>query len=142
MPASAKTSGKIIETIATWKQTEETPVNDLLTFILAMAPTPSDAGQAGPPVWTSMVFMGVLFVMFYVILVHPQLKAKKDHEKLLSALKTGDRVAMSSGILGTVTNIRDKEIVVVKIADNVKIDVQKSSITSILKDEAKEESKT
>ncbi len=117
-------------------------MNELTTFILAMAPPPDAANGQGPsPILSTFVPMVLMLVIFFFLLVYPQMKAKKAHEKLLAAIKSGDRVTLSSGILGTVTNIKDKEVVVIKIADNVKIEVLKSSITAIVKEEIKEESK-
>ena len=117
-------------------------MNDLTTFILAMGPPPTDAASGqGPSIFSTLIPMALMVIMFYFVLIRPQTKAKKEHEKLLAALKSGDRVTMSSGILGTVTNIKDKEVVVVKIADNVKIEVLKSSITAISKEETKDETK-
>jgi len=69
------------------------------------------------------------------VLLRPQMKRQKEHEKLVSAVKTGDRVVAAGGIYGTVTNIKDA-VVVLKVADNVKIEVQRSTITSVEKSEA------
>jgi len=69
------------------------------------------------------------------VLLRPQMKRQKEHEKLVSAVKTGDRVVAAGGIYGTVTNIKD-QVVVLKVADNVKIEVQRSTITSVEKSEA------
>lgn len=78
----------------------------------------------------------ILFVLMYFVLLRPQMKRQKEHEKLISAVKTGDRVVAAGGIFGTVTNIKD-QVVVLKIADNVKIEVQRSTITSVEKVEEK-----
>ena len=78
----------------------------------------------------------ILFVLMYFVLLRPQMKRQKEHEKLISAVKTGDRVVAGGGIYGTVTNIKGR-VVVLKVADNVKIEVQRSTITSVEKAEEK-----
>jgi preprotein translocase subunit YajC len=60
------------------------------------------------------------------------MKRQKETEKLISSIKTGDRVLAAGGIYGTVANLKEK-IVILKIADNVKIEVSLSSITSVEK---------
>jgi preprotein translocase subunit YajC len=68
----------------------------------------------------------------YFVLLRPQMKKQKETEKLISSIKTGDRVLAAGGIYGTVANLKE-QIVVLKIADNVKIEVSRSSITSVEK---------
>jgi preprotein translocase subunit YajC len=74
----------------------------------------------------------ILFVLMYFVLLRPQMKRQKETEKLISSIKTGDRVLAAGGIYGTVANLKE-QIVVLKIADNVKIEVSRSSITSVEK---------
>lgn len=118
-------------------------MNDIMTLIIALAPAPVDpaTGQAaGAPPWTFFITMGLMFVMFYFLLIRPQTKARKDHEKLVASIKSGDRVVTNGGILGSVANVKEKTVLV-KVADNVKIEVLKSAITSITREDAKEETK-
>ena len=99
---------------------------------ILMAPAPSDGSQ--PPAWVQMLPLVILFVLMYFVLLRPQMKRQKEHEKLISAVKTGDRVVAAGGIYGTVTNIKD-QMVVLRVAENVKIEVQRSTITSVEKSE-------
>ncbi|MEO0106098.1 MAG: preprotein translocase subunit YajC [candidate division WOR-3 bacterium] len=71
----------------------------------------------------------LIFVIFYFLLVLPQQKRQKQHQQLLNSLKKGDRVITSSGIYGTVANIKDNIISLV-IADGVKVDMDKNHIVS------------
>jgi preprotein translocase subunit YajC len=73
----------------------------------------------------------ILGVMFYFLLIRPQQKQRKEQENLLKNIKTGDRVLLSSGIYGIIANVKEKSFVV-KIADNVKIEVLKSAVSSVL----------
>ncbi|NBT89698.1 MAG: preprotein translocase subunit YajC [Verrucomicrobia bacterium] len=90
-----------------------------------MAPPPADGSS--PPAWVQLLPLIILFVLMYFVLLRPQMKRQKEHEKLISAVKTGDRVVAAGGIYGTVTNIKD-QVVVLKIADNVKIEAPCSSV--------------
>jgi preprotein translocase subunit YajC len=68
----------------------------------------------------------------YFVLLRPQMRKQKETEKLIQSVKTGDRVLAAGGIYGTVANLKE-QIVILKIADNVKIEVSRSSITSVEK---------
>ena len=76
--------------------------------------------------------MVLLFVMMYFMLIRPQRRQQKEHQARLAALKTGDEVIAAGGIHGLVTNVSDR-VVTLKIADNVKIRVEKVSISTITK---------
>ncbi|MBA3883050.1 MAG: preprotein translocase subunit YajC, partial [Chthoniobacterales bacterium] len=74
------------------------------------------------------------FVIMYFLLFRPQMRRQKEQAALVSALKTGDRVVTASGIHGLIANVKDRTVIV-KIADNVKIEMEKSAITSVAKTE-------
>jgi len=70
-----------------------------------------------------------LFLIMYLLLIRPQRKRQKEHEKLLTELKRGDKIVTNSGMFGTVFAIDDeKNKVVVKITDEIKVEFLKSSI--------------
>lgn len=100
--------------------------------LIAMAPPPqgTEANPTGQMLQMIVMF-GIMGVMFYFLLIRPQSKQRKDQENLIKNLKTGDRVLMSNGILGIVANVKEKTFIV-KIADNVKIEVLKSAITTVM----------
>ena len=102
----------------------------LLTFLAQAAPAP-----AGPSPLASFVPIILIFVIMYFLLFRPQMKRQKEHARLVSALKTGDRVVTASGIHGLISNVKDRTVTV-KIADNVKIEMEKTAITSVVKAEA------
>ena len=85
-----------------------------------------------------VITFGVLGVMFYFLLIRPQQKQRKEQENLLKNVKTGDNILMNSGIFGIVTNVKDKTLMV-KIADNVKVEVLKSAVTSVVQKSAEVE---
>lgn len=97
-------------------------------FILAQA---APAGQQQNPM--SMVYMMLLMiVLFYFVLIRPQQKKAKEHQALVDAVKIGDQVVTNAGIHGTVANIKDKTVLV-KVADNVKIEFDRGAIVSVEK---------
>ena len=75
--------------------------------------------------------MIVIFVAFYFLLIRPQQKKQKAHTALIGALATGDEVLTAGGILGKVTAVTD-HYATLKIADNVEIKIQKSTVSAIV----------
>ena len=69
----------------------------------------------------------LIFVIFYFFLIRPQQKRVKDHKAMVEALKRGDKVITSGGILGTVDRIIDNEKVEVKISENVNVEVVRAT---------------
>jgi len=74
----------------------------------------------------------LIFVVFYFLLIRPQQRKAKDHKTMLDALRRGDRVVTGGGIIGTVARVDNPEEVVIDIADNVRVRVVRSTITSVL----------
>lgn len=75
--------------------------------------------------------MIVIFVAFYFLLIRPQQKRQKAHTELVSALSTGDEVLTAGGILGKVTAVSE-HYATLKIADDVEIKVQKSTVSAVV----------
>lgn len=74
----------------------------------------------------------LIFVVFYFLLIKPQKKAQEDHKKMIAALKKNDEVVTSGGIHGVIVNVKDATVML-KVDDNVKIEVQKASISVVKK---------
>jgi preprotein translocase subunit YajC len=106
-------------------------MSHLLFSILAQSPAPAAAPQAFSP--TSIVWLVCLSVMFYFLAIRPQSVRQKEQDAMVKAIKTGDKVVTSSGIHGMVSNVKETTLIV-KIADNVKIELEKSSIGSVKRD--------
>jgi len=88
-----------------------------------------DAAQGDP--FGFFLPMIVIFVAFYFLLIRPQQKKQKAHTELIGALATGDEVLTAGGILGKVTAVTD-HYATLKIADNVEIKIQKSTVSAIV----------
>jgi len=71
----------------------------------------------------------LLFAGMWFLIIAPQRKRQKAHDKMLSELKTGDEIVTSGGIYGTITNVKDDRLVV-RIADNTKIELGKSFVAN------------
>tara|TARA_B110000305_G_C18875188_1_gene374937 strand:+ start:68 stop:355 length:288 start_codon:yes stop_codon:yes gene_type:complete len=69
----------------------------------------------------------LIFVIFYFFLIRPQQKKVKEHKTMVESLKRGDKVVTSAGIIGTIERIIDNEKAEVLIAENVKVEVIKST---------------
>ncbi len=107
--------------------------NSLVELFLMMGPTPTAPGTVSTaPTWTSFMPIVLMFLMMYLLLIRPQQKRAKEHEQLVNSIDTGDEVVTAGGILGTVTNRKEKTLVI-KVADNVRIEVLKSAIQTVKK---------
>ncbi len=93
-----------------------------------MASSNPDGGSS--PLSMLFPIVGMLLI-FYFLLIRPQQKRQKATQKMIGALKNGDRVVTSSGIFGTISGTKDNSFIV-KIADNVKIEILKSAVTSVV----------
>ncbi len=98
---------------------------------VVFAQDPSPAGQA--PNQTAVMITNIIplffvFIVFYFLLIRPQQKNRKTHEEMIKSLEKNDEVVTSSGIYGTIVGIKD-DTVLLRIAENVKIEIQKSAIS-------------
>ena len=100
--------------------------NSLIIDILAMAPQTDESGGGGLMGFLPMI---LIFVAFYFLLIAPQRKKQKQHQKMISALEKGDNVKTIGGMFGTVTGVKDDRVVV-KIAENVKVEVAKDAVSA------------
>jgi preprotein translocase subunit YajC len=104
------------------------------TFVLSLLmATPQSAegaqGGGGAGLMTFLPFVAIIAI-FYFLIIRPQNKKQKETQKMLSALKKGDRVVTIGGIHGTIQSVKDQSVIV-KIDDNVKVEFSRSAISSI-----------
>tara|TARA_B100000787_G_C16166209_1_gene284009 strand:- start:810 stop:1094 length:285 start_codon:yes stop_codon:yes gene_type:complete len=69
----------------------------------------------------------LIFVIFYFFLIRPQQKKVKDHKTMVENLKRGDKVVTSGGIVGTIEKVLDNDRVEIEIAENIKVEIIKST---------------
>jgi len=100
-----------------------------LNHLVLLAAQPSNGEGGASSMLVSLVPIILIFVIFWLLLIRPQQKKQKEHQKVLAALKKGDRVVTNSGMYGTISSLNEeKNIVVLKVAENIKIEFMKSSI--------------
>ena len=95
--------------------------------------TPALADPAVAPAfdWAGLLPMVVIFVLFYFMLIRPQMKRAKEHKQMIDALQVGDEVVTGGGVLGKVTKATEA-YVTLEIAKDTRILVQRSSIQTVL----------
>jgi preprotein translocase subunit YajC len=99
----------------------------------ASAPAAGDAAAAPAAQGGSfplILYIGVFVAMIYFALIRPQSQAKKKQEETIKGTKTGDKIVTSSGIHGVITNVKESTVIV-RVADNVKLEIEKSHIDKI-----------
>ena len=99
---------------------------------------PAGAAAANPMIGTMLNALPIvaMLAIFYFLIIRPQQSKQKQMDLMLKALKKGDRVLTSGGILGTVVGV-DEGKAVLKIADDVKVEFTKSAIVQVLQGEAR-----
>jgi len=104
-----------------------------MNSFLAILATAEAAQEAAP---NNNMFIILQFValgaIFYFLLIRPQRQRQKQHAALVSAVKTGDKVVLNSGLHGIVANVKETTIIV-KVADNVKLEFDKSAVAAVTK---------
>jgi preprotein translocase subunit YajC len=89
-------------------------------------------GSAANAAFSTIFPFVIVFVIFYFLLIRPQQQARKKHMEMIAAVKKGDTVVTSGGIVGKVTKVLDDAEIKVEIADKVEVKVLKSSLTNIV----------
>ncbi len=97
---------------------------------VALAQFGGGAGGSGA-VLTQAVFFAAIFAIFYFLLIRPQQKQRRDRERMLGAVKRGDRVVTTSGLHGTVTGLSE-QTVVLRVAEQVKLEFDRSAIGRVV----------
>lgn len=75
-----------------------------------------------------LIMMGLMFVVFYFLLIRPQVKKQKEHQEMLSKLGKGEQVITRGGIIGTITGIQGGDVVVLEIQEKVRVRVPRAYI--------------
>ena len=101
---------------------------EMLNTVVAVAPPQGQEG--GQSLLMTFLPMILIFVVFYFLLIAPARKKQKKHSELLESLKNGDRVITNGGIHGTVVGVSDN-IVQVRIAEKIKIDVSRHAVAGL-----------
>jgi len=102
-----------------------------LVLFMGMA---GGAGEKGSnPLMGFLPLLLIIFVMYF-LMIRPQAKRQKAQKAMLASLDKGDKIVTAGGIVGTIAGIRETDnILIVKIADNVKIELSRGSVTQVIK---------
>lgn len=102
----------------------------MIDLAYAMSPSPGGGGNGGGMLQILPLMIGMFAIMYFLI-IRPQQKQKRERENLLRAIKKGDRVVTSGGLYGTVVGLSE-HTVTLKVADQVKLDFERSAIGRIV----------
>ena len=102
----------------------------LLSLMPALA-SAQDAGAQGMSVMGQIIFFAGFILIFYFLIWRPQSKRAKEHKALMSGLNKGDEVVTSGGVAGKITKVTD-DFIVLEVADNVEMKVQKVAVAAAL----------
>jgi preprotein translocase subunit YajC len=95
-----------------------------------MAPQGGEGG--GGSLISTLIMFGAIFAIFYFMIIRPQQKRAKEREKLLSNIEKGDKIVTSGGVHATIVGVEEKTVLI-EIAPNVKIKIERSGIGSVIK---------
>jgi preprotein translocase subunit YajC len=86
-------------------------------------------GAARNPMLDMGLMFGLMLLVMYFLMIRPQMKLKKEHQKMLESLQKGDQVITNGGIYGKIVGVKEKEqIIVLQIAKNVDIEIARSQV--------------
>lgn len=107
----------------------------IITVLFSTVAQTAPTGAAQPPgIGGVLVPMVLIFSIMYFMMIRPQNQKQKKLAEMISNLQTGDPVVTTGGIHGVVANLKDGSTLMLKVADNVRIEVDKSAIASVLKE--------
>ena len=93
----------------------------------AMADTANTAAQQPGGGISMMIFLGIFFVVFYLLFIRPQSKRAKEHKNMIANLAKGDEVVTSGGLAGKINEVQD-DFIVLEVAKSLAVTIQKMAI--------------
>jgi len=103
----------------------------LLDLLIPVAHAQAAGVPPPPNMWLQLIPLILLFVVFWFLLIRPQMKRQKEHRQLVEKLSKGDEVVTTGGIAGRIDEVGDS-FLTVEIADSVRVRVQKGAVTVVL----------
>ncbi len=98
--------------------------------LLALVPLADAAPSGGGLNVMGLPFLVIIFGIMYVMMIRPQQRKEKERRAMIDKVKSGDRILFAGGIIGTVSNVKEGALIV-KVADNVKLEVVRGSVTRV-----------
>ena len=99
-----------------------------MDFLISSAYAQDAAPQGGLMGFLPLI---LIFIVFYFMLIRPQMKRAKEHKRMVAELAKGDEVVTTGGLLGKITDISDS-FVTLELADNVSIKLQRHAVTNVM----------
>jgi preprotein translocase subunit YajC len=100
----------------------------------ASAPTAAPASNAW---WTQFALMGIIFAIFWFVMIGPERKNRKKREAMLAAMGKGDKVMTSGGLYGTIVQVQD-DVVTLQVDEGVRLRFSRAAIQTVLAEDAAE----
>lgn len=96
-----------------------------------ISPAYAQAAGGGADMLTTFLPLILIFAVFYFLLIRPQQRKMKEHRAMIESVKRGDVVVTGGGIIGKVIKVKDDATIQIEIAENVRIDVVKGTLTDV-----------
>ena len=110
-------------------------------FLNGLAQAAASGGGASSPFGNPLIMVVLMFAVMYFLVLRPQSKKQKEHQKLLAELKKGDEIVTHGGIIGKISGMKDGEVTL-QVQEGVRLRVQRSAITGLYAPGAAASSKT
>ena len=104
----------------------------MVDVAFAQAAAPAAAPSQGEQMLHMVAVLAITVRIFYFMIIRPQQKKQKDTDAMLQAISKGDRVLTTGGVFGTVVGKKTDDVIVLKVADDVKMEFSKQSIVRVL----------
>jgi preprotein translocase subunit YajC len=98
---------------------------------LALGQQPAPNNPGGQQLMSTLFVLGSFFLIFYFLILRPQQKRQRETQKMLTNLKRGDRVLTSGGLYGIVWDVKE-DLFVLKITEEVKVEIAKSAVQAVV----------
>ncbi len=101
-----------------------------MSFFIAEAYA-NAAPPPAPSMWGQLIMLGAFALIFYFLLLRPQMKRQKEHKTLVEGLQKGDEIVFAGGLIGRISKLED-DFAVVELTQGVEIKIQKASVLATL----------
>ena len=107
----------------------------MIEYLIAMTPAGGNGGSGGGGMLSTVVMFSLIILIFYFMILRPQQKKQKERTQLLESVQKGDKVITVGGVHGVVIGLEEKTVLV-QVAENVKVKLEKSAIATVVRDNA------
>ena len=101
----------------------------MIDLAYAMGPPPTSGGGA-VSILVQLVPIALVLLIFFFLVIRPQQRERRRREEMLAAIKKGDRVVTSGGLIGTVVGVSDRKLTL-KLGDSVRVECLRSAVTGL-----------